>query len=129
MVRLYRILLPVSDIEQAAQFYTDLFGITGERVSPGRHYFKCGEIILACFDPRADDDGFDARPNQEHMYFAVDDLEGVFERARTAGCQRLDNRIETQPWGERCFYGSDPFGNPFCIVDENTLFTGQDTPS
>lgn len=43
---------------------------------------------------------------------------------RSASCSRLDERIETQPWGERCFYAADPFGNKLCFVDRTTVFTG-----
>jgi hypothetical protein len=34
-------------------------------------------------------------------------------------------QIATRPWGERSFYTQDPFGNPLCFVDSNTLFTGK----
>lgn len=125
MPRLFRIILPVPNIEAAANFYSALLGIPGRRVSPGRHYFDCGGTILACFDPRADGDEFDARPNQEHIYFAVEDLDATFERARSLSCQRIDEQIKIQPWGERCFYAADPFGNPVCFVDERTVFTGE----
>jgi len=55
-VKLYRIILPVSDIDEAAVFYTKLFEAEGERVSPGRHYFVFGKTVLACYDPVADGD-------------------------------------------------------------------------
>src|SRR5687768_17069505 len=103
-VRLFRVIVPVGDIERATRFYQTLFAVAGRRVSPGRHYFDCGATILACYDPRADGDDFDARPNQEHPYFAAENFEGVLERARGSGCGRLDDRIETRPWGERSFY-------------------------
>lgn len=122
--RLYRVILPVTDIEKAREFYTGLLGVEGRRVSPGRHYFDCQGVILACFDPRADGDPWDASPNPDHVYFAAADLEGVHGRAREAGCTSLEETIETRPWGERSFYGKDPFGNPFCFVDEKTIFTG-----
>lgn len=122
---LYRVIVPVSNIEQAASFYSILLEQPGTRVSPGRHYFNLEGTILACFDPQADGDGFEARPNPEYIYIAVDALEELFARAQTAGCQELDADIELQPWGERCFYAKDPFGNPLCFVDENTLFLGQ----
>jgi uncharacterized glyoxalase superfamily protein PhnB len=80
---------------------------------------------LACFDPRADGDIFDARPNPDHVYFAVADVDEVFRRANTLGCSQIDLKIEVQPWGERCFYAHDPFGNPLCFVDERTIFTGR----
>lgn len=124
-VRLYRVILPVTDIEQAQHFYSQLLEHSGERVSPGRHYFDCGGVILACFDPVADGDDFQTRPNPDHIYFAVDELEAAFARAKTAGCLELDREIQTMPWGERCFYAVDPFGNPICLVDERTVFTGQ----
>ena len=121
---LFRVLLPVPDIEAAQHFYGGVLAVTGERVSPGRHYFDCGGTILACFDPRADGDDWDARPNPEHIYFAVDDLEATYARCQTAGPKELDAVIQTQPWGERSFYAIDPFGNPVCFVDATSIFVG-----
>ena len=122
--RLYRVILPVTNIGRAVAFYSQLLELPGRRVSPGRHYSDCGGTILACFDPRADGDPFDARPNSDHVYFAVANLEAPFARAKTTGCSFLEENIETRPWGERSFYAKDPFGNPICFVDERTIFTG-----
>jgi predicted enzyme related to lactoylglutathione lyase len=122
MIRLFRVILPVSDIEQARRFYGALIESDGVQVSPGRHYFGCGGVIIACFDPRADGDPWDAKPNPDHVYFAVPDLEGTLQRARGAGAV-IAKDIETQPWGERSFYCTDPFGNKLCFVDDKTLFT------
>ncbi|MEM7204064.1 MAG: VOC family protein [Planctomycetota bacterium] len=122
---LFRIILPVADIERAAAFYEAVLELHGERVSPGRHYFDCGGTILACFDPRADGDDHDPTPNPDHVYFAVDDLEAAFMRCGAAACQRVDP-IATRPWGERSFYAVDPFGNKFCMVDRSTQFRGGD---
>ena len=106
-----RVILPVDDIERAAEFYIELLGVSGERVSPGRHYFDCGGTILACYDPVADGDGrgdgWHHHFNQ-YFYFAVEETRLGFG----------------MPWGERLFYARDPFGNPICFVDERTLFTG-----
>lgn len=121
---LYRIILMVSDIDQAANFYTSLLGINGQRVSSGRHYFKCGATLLACFDPQADGDNLVATPNPNYIYFGVDDLEAVHKRAKSLPCKRVDEHIALKPWGERLFYAQDPFGNPICFVDSSTLFTG-----
>jgi uncharacterized glyoxalase superfamily protein PhnB len=125
--KLYRVILPVSDIEQASRFYSQLLDASGQRISPGRHYFDCGGTILACYDPVADGDSIDKgwHPHtNQYLYFAVSDLDATFNRAKEAGCRELDERIEAMPWGERLFYGKDPFGNPVCFVDEKTLFTG-----
>jgi len=121
--RLFRVILPVSSVDDAARFYGRVLGMQGERVSPGRHYFDCGGTILACFDPRADGDPWDAKPNPDHVYFAVEDLEATRDRCREAGGEDV-TAIETQPWGERSFYAADPFGNRICFVDERTVFTG-----
>lgn len=130
--RLFRVILPVGDIERAAAFYRAVLGEAGARVSPGRHYFDCDGTILACFDPRADGDGDPPTPNPEWLYFAVDDLAASFEACRRAGAVFPDDdvhgdpagAIATRPWGERSFYARDPFGNKLCFVDRTTLFTG-----
>jgi predicted enzyme related to lactoylglutathione lyase len=123
-IKLFRVIVPVTGIDAAAKFYAHLLDLPGQRVSGGRHYFNCGGTILACFDPRGDGDDWDAKPNPDHVYFAVDDLEATYEHAKTAGCKQLEEQIKTRPWGERSFYATDPFGNKLCFVDERTTFTG-----
>ena len=123
-IRLFRVIVPVPTIDAGAAFYQRALGLSGQRVSGGRHYFDCGGTILACYSPRDDGDQGELPSNPEHMYFAVDDLEATFERCREAGCKRLDDQIKRRPWGERSFYAEDPFGNKLCFVDEKTTFTG-----
>ena len=130
--KLFRVILPVSDIQRAAEFYGRVLGTPGMRVSGGRHYFDCGGTILACFSPREDGDGWEPRPNQDHLYFAVDDLDATYAACIAAGAtMRTDDvhgdsagKIATRPWGERSFYINDPFGNPVCFVDGKTVYTG-----
>jgi catechol 2,3-dioxygenase-like lactoylglutathione lyase family enzyme len=130
--RLFRVILPVADTDGAARFYTELLGCEGQRVSPGRYYFDCGGTILALVDPRADGDPWDPRPNQDHVYFAVADLEQRFAAAQRLGCLSKEpvheapgGAIVVRPWGERSFYAVDPTGNKLCFVDDTTLFTGR----
>jgi len=85
--RLFRVILPVADIDAAASFYARLLGLTGSRVSGGRHYFDCGGTILACYDALADGDPEQVGPNPHYVYFSVDDLEATYARARDAGCR------------------------------------------
>lgn len=130
--KLFRVILPVRSIDRAAVFYAKMLGTPGMRISPGRHYFDCGGIILACFDPRADGDGYDPTPNPEWIYFAVNDLEATFAACREAGATPAPGdvhgdpagAIATRPWGERSFYVHDPFGNRICFVDVKTTFKG-----
>ena len=126
---LFRVILPVSDIEAAARFYTEVLDIEGARVSPGRHYFDCGGTILALFDPRADGDHWDAHPNSDHIYFSMPNLAAALERVRAAGPLKLDTAgeepgIARRPWGETSFYFQDPFGNRVCFVESGTEFRG-----
>jgi len=122
--RLFRVIVPVRDIERGTAFYSSLFEDAGKRVSKGRHYFQCGPTILVCYDPRSDGDDKEFRSNPDNIYFASDDLDGMYARAQSLGCEWIDEEIETRPWGERSFYARDPFGNPICFVDARTLYLG-----
>lgn len=133
MAHLYRVILPVSDIDRAVGFYKAVLGSPGHRVSPGRHYFECEGTILACFDPKADGDGYQAKPNPEPLYFAVSDLPSVYEACKGSGAVFATasppgvgplGQIAKRPWGEESFYATDPFGNPICFVARATMFRG-----
>jgi catechol 2,3-dioxygenase-like lactoylglutathione lyase family enzyme len=136
-IRIFRLILPVADIERAAQFYGSLLDQAGVRVSHGRHYLECGGVILALYDPRADGDSGAARPNFDHLYFAVSDLDAVHDRAKVVGGISEEvgdgnlpmGQIARRPWGERSFYMRDPFGNQLCFVDEKTVFTAGGRPN
>lgn len=96
-VRVFRVILPVSGIDEAAAFYGAVFGQEGARVSPGRHYFGCGDVILACFDPRADGDPGDATPNPDHVYLAMSDLDACYQRVTARPNGEIRTPIQTQP--------------------------------
>ncbi|WP_223701760.1 VOC family protein [Sutcliffiella deserti] len=123
-MKLYRVIIPVSSIEKATEFYGEILNMEGNRVSNGRHYFNCGGTILACFDPNADGDNFEPKPNPDHIYISVSNLEHIYNKFRDSYCSFIEDSITTQPWGEKTFYVKDPFGNPICFVDEKTVFIG-----
>jgi predicted enzyme related to lactoylglutathione lyase len=123
--RLIRVLIRVPDIEAAAAFYDHVFGVSGRRISPGRHHLALGEVELACYDPAADGDLHDTAqsPSLWQLYVAVDGIEAVLERVRnTSG--HVEQPISTKTWGERSFYASDPFGNRLCFVEAASLRSG-----
>ncbi|HKQ60972.1 MAG TPA: VOC family protein [Candidatus Polarisedimenticolaceae bacterium] len=130
--KLFRVIVPVTDIERASRFYADVLGDAGRRISGGRHYFDCDGTILACLDPRADGDSTPHTPNPEWLYFAVDDIAATHAACARAGAQLEPGEVHggtagavaLRPWGERSFYARDPFGNKLCFVDRATLFTG-----
>jgi predicted enzyme related to lactoylglutathione lyase len=135
-IRLFRVIMPVTNIEEATKFYSALFDQPGFRVSPGRHYFECGGVILAVYDAVADGDRQAVRSNAEHLYFAVPDLEAAFQRAQACGGLSTATgdgnlpmgRIARRPWGELSFYMHDPSGNPLCFVDEKSVYRGGSAP-
>ncbi len=127
-MKLYRVILPAGDLGRSVDYFSRVLDTPGERVSGERHYFDCGGVILACVVPES---AGQARPNSDHLYFAVSDLEATYSRAEEAAAKGLGaitegemGDIAERPWGERSFYAHDPFGNPVCFVDERTLFTG-----
>jgi catechol-2,3-dioxygenase len=128
---LFRIILQVSDLDQAANFYSKLLDDSGRRIPrASRHYIDCGSVILALVDVTAG--GEQPKPLPDYIYFAVKDLEQVYDRARELNCLSTEDvhgasagEIVVRPWGERSFYVADPWGNGLCFVDDQTLFTGR----
>ena len=126
-MRLFRVIVPVLDIDAAADFYGTLLGVAGERVTGGRHYFDCDGMLLACLDPVADGDPEPYPPNNGHCYFSTrEDLGIVRSRSVAAGAEPDPQRgdVAVQPWGERSFYARDPWRNPFAVVEAGTEYSG-----
>ena len=122
--RLFRVFIPVSDLASAIAFYGELLNVDGREIRGGRHYFDCGDVIVAIVENSG-------APIADHLYFSVDKLEAVFERAEKLGCLERgevhgepSGKIIVRPWRERSFYLRDPWGNGLCFVDSSTLFTG-----
>lgn len=124
--------MPVANIDEGSKFYSALLDNPGSRISGGRHYFPCGDVILAVYDASADGDAGGVRSNPQHVYFAVPDLQAVFARAQRLGGLSTETgdgglpmgEIARRPWGELSFYMDDPTGNPLCFVDERSIFRG-----
>jgi predicted enzyme related to lactoylglutathione lyase len=128
LVKLYRVIFPVNNIEEAVGFYSQIFEHPGYRVSPGRHYFDLGGTILALYDPIADGDAINhpwSFHENQYIYISVANLEAVHQKIKNLNSQIVDDSIQIMPWGERLFYANDPFGNPICFVDQKTVFTGK----
>jgi predicted enzyme related to lactoylglutathione lyase len=130
--KLFRIALQIADLDQASAFYAKLLDDPGRRIPRGsRHYFDCGSVILALVDV-ASGAGLKPQPIPDYVYFAVSDLDQVYERSKEMNCLATQDvhgedagAIVKRPWGERSFYAEDPWGNGLCFVDEETLFTGR----
>ncbi len=128
VARLYRTILPVTNIDEATEFYRAVLGEPGQRVSAGRHYFGAdgNGAVLACYDPQADGDGLGDgwhHHASQYVYFAVEDLDKTRKTCMHAGAKKITS-VETKPWGETIFYALDPFDNPISFVQIGTEFTG-----
>jgi predicted enzyme related to lactoylglutathione lyase len=124
--KLFRVTLEVSDLELASRIYSELIGDAGQRHPGARHYFDCGGVTVAVLD--VSQGGMTPTPGPKSLYFAVDDLDAVHERAERLGVlapyqvhgQPAADVID-RPWGERSFYVVDPWGNDLCFCDDRTL--------
>jgi predicted enzyme related to lactoylglutathione lyase len=92
---LFRVTVEVSDLETATRLYADLFGEGGQRHPGGRHYFDCGEVIVAVLDVSQGGMSPTSGPKSS-LFFAVDDVKAVHARAERLGGKRGGR---TQPTG------------------------------
>jgi catechol 2,3-dioxygenase-like lactoylglutathione lyase family enzyme len=127
-LKIFRVTAEVSDLEEATAFYTELLGVAGRRHPGARHYFNCGGVILAIQDVSTS--GIKPTPGPKSLCFAVDDIEAAHSRAATlSALARFQvhgqpaGEVTDQPWGERSFYVTDPWGNELCFVQQDTLYT------
>jgi len=127
--RLFRVIMPVSNLDECARFYGALLDTPGFRVSNGRHYFDCGGVILAVLD--VSQGGMNPTPGPKSLYFAVEELEPVHARAKALKALapfkvhgESAGDITKRPWGERSFYVEDPWSNPLCFVEQGTVYIG-----
>jgi predicted enzyme related to lactoylglutathione lyase len=124
----FRLNIEVGDLSAAISFYTKLLGIEGRKQAGSRCYFNCGPVTLQVLDVSSS-----AAPHSaaKALYFTVNDLESIFERASDLKCLSRESvhdapggGIVVRPWGERSFYVEDPWKNPLCFVEEGTVYKG-----
>lgn len=75
-----QILVPVSDVERAAEFYEHVLGLHLLFAYPGNAFFDAHGVRLYLAEPTEVD--FEGRAT---VYFRVDDVTATFERLRDAG--------------------------------------------
>ena len=107
MPKLFRVILPVADIETAKTFYGLVLGMAGENACHPADTTSDGRTVLACYDPVADGDGLEEgwkdHPRQ-YVYFAVSDLDETHQWAMAAGATIVEGGIQRMPWKERMFW-------------------------
>ena len=124
----FRLNVEVGDLPSAISFYTRLLGIQGRKQAGSRCYFECGPVTLQVLDVSS---SRQPHPAAKALYFTVNDLEEVYERAKLLECLSLEDvhdapggGIVVRPWVERSFYVQDPWKNPLCFVEVGTVYTG-----
>jgi hypothetical protein len=125
---LFRINVEVGDLDEAATFYGNLLGIVGRKQAGSRCYFACGPVTLQVVDVSS---VRGPHPAAKALYFVVNDLEAIFQRAKSLRCLSQGDvhgspgrKISVQPWGERSFYAEDRWHNPLCFVEAGTIYSG-----
>jgi predicted enzyme related to lactoylglutathione lyase len=125
---LFRLNVEVGDLDQAAEFYSKLFGMEGRKQAGSRCYFTCGAVTLQVVDVSSVSN---PHPAAKALYFTVNDLDAVFARAKALGCLSNETvhgvsggEISVRPWGERSFYAQDKWKNPLCFVEAGTIYPG-----
>ncbi len=125
---LFRLNIEVGDLDQAADFYSKLFGLEGRKQAGSRCYFNCGPVTLQVVDVSSVGK---PHPAAKALYFTVNDLDAVFARAKALGCLSGEDvhgvsggSISVRPWGERSFYAEDKWQNPLCFVEAGTIYPG-----
>ncbi len=125
---LFRINVEVGNLDQAAEFYGKLFGLEGRKQAGSRCYFTCGPVTLQVVDVSSVGK---PHPAAKALYFTVNDLDAIFERAKALGCLSQEDvhgvsggGISVRPWGERSFYAEDKWQNPLCFVEAGTIYPG-----
>lgn len=120
-MKLFRVIVPVGDVDAASAFYGEVFGTAGERVSGNRHYFDCAGVVFAVIKP---EDKPAMQPNPEHLYLSTDEALESVRDTWLGGGGTLEDDIRDRDWGETSFYGRDPWGNKLCFVAAGTEFRG-----
>jgi len=125
---LFRINVEVGNLDQAADFYSKLFGLAGRKQAGSRCYFTCGPVTLQVVDVSSVGK---PHPAAKALYFTVNDLDAIFMRAKALGCLSKEDvhgvsggGISVRPWGERSFYAEDKWHNPLCFVEAGTIYPG-----
>ncbi len=125
---LFRLNVEVGNLDEAADFYSALFGFEGRKQAGSRCYFSCGPVTLQVVDVSASGK---PHPAAKALYFTVNDLDAVFARAQALHCLSegdvhgvAGGGISVRPWGERSFYAEDKWRNPLCFVEAGTIYPG-----
>jgi len=120
MPKLRHIAITVPDLEEAAKFYEETFGMTRSMISPIAILLTDGVVSLAILKFQTDQQAGDERGKDfhglHHIGFVEDDLGGVSKTIEANG-GRYHMRLPDSPDGATEVKFRDPNGVVFDIVD------------
>jgi PhnB protein len=99
----------VADVEAQIAFLQSVFDATGEYVAGRPAEIRIGDSLVMVTPAGARDlfPGF--------LYVYVDDADGAYRRALSAGAVSLEEPVDT-PYGDRRAMVRDPFGNVWQVA-------------
>lgn len=118
-----RVCIDVEDVERAAAFYAEAFGLRrGRKLGSSWVEMVGGAVPIDLLGTRAGSSAtpagtrrsFERHWTPVHVDVIVADVEEAVTRATRAGAT-LDREIQERPYG-RLANLSDPFGNGFCLI-------------
>ena len=122
----FRLNVEVGDLQSAISFYTRLLGIQGRKQAGSRCYFDCGPVTLQVLDVSS---SRQPHPAAKALYFTVNHLEEVYERARLLKCLSPEDvhdapsgNIVVRPW-ESGPFTSKTRGRTRCVLLRREQFT------
>jgi predicted enzyme related to lactoylglutathione lyase len=111
-----QILVPVTDVEKAADFYEHVLGLPLLFRYPGNAFFDAAGVRLYLAQPT--DPGFDGRAS---IYFRVEDVTMTFERLVAAGAtvrEAPDIAHRDEAYDLWLAFVQDPDGNNIGLMRE-----------
>lgn len=111
-----QILVPVTDIDRAAEFYEDVLGLPLLFEYPGNAFFDADGMRLYLAQPT--EEAFDGRAS---IYFRVEDVTGTLERLEAKGAQvreRPEIVFGTDAYDLWLAFVQDPDGNNIGLMRE-----------
>ena len=111
-----QILVPVSDVDRAADFYEQVLGLHLLFKYPGNAFFDADGVRLYLAAPSEED--FDGRAS---VYFRVEDVSGTLERLEAKGAKvrgRPEIVFGTDDYDLWLAFVQDPDGNNIGLMRE-----------
>jgi predicted enzyme related to lactoylglutathione lyase len=111
-----QILVPVTDVDRAVEFYENVLGLPLLFRYPGNAFFDADGVRIYLAQPTEDD--FDGRAS---IYFRVEDVTGALERLEAKGAkvrERPEIVFSTDDYDLWLAFVQDPDGNNIGLMRE-----------